>query len=507
MEGTMTVDIIPMIAVYGPAALFFVYFFYGVSRAHKHYREVAESEKKTYKYYIFLQYFVAGGIAIIIIVSHIWYTCERCIVQGSIEKVPRKNVVTPHEANSNIYMNEVVHSVRDDLNYKWIIKKKREHFAIGEVIFSLGSRSPSANTKLCEIVIKYKREYELSPVKISWNDNEKQATLIHKGEKTLLQVNCEGDTIDTEPPSLSGSNESSALQGAVVSSFFVQTAYAEALSDEDIAQHGELLLDYNPALRVKAKRTLIDLGVRALPWAFSTLANSNNTVQQRLSALSLIINITSAQKNLMLSQEQLEILVEVASGSVSELHMGSIYLLKNNVENENYDVLAYVSSLLDQALVQHNEEQAASYAWVKAELLYKIGIISKDKYGDTSLQDLKPIDNAIAHFEDAWELRKYAHKNHARFLIALWGWGNALHDLAWTKRLPLNDQDPNTVFEPKKNRKVDPQLISNAKEKFKEFIQEYDMLEDKSNYLYKDHIERANRYVLNPDWKHLLDKL
>ncbi len=497
-------DIIPLIAIYGPAALFFIYFGFGVSRAHKHYSSVTDpKDKRTYKLFLSMQYAVGMVIAVLLIVFYYVDTCGRCMIQGTIERVPEGNIVTPQEVRSDIYMNSSAHTMRKDLSFNWIIRKQKEFSSIGVVSFSLGAPASTPGQEICDITIDYKREYERGLVKVNWDRKNKKATLIHNNKETILDVQCDADTTTTDPINLSERSWRRPTSSAGGGSFLVTTAYAKTINEEEIAKNGDLLLDYSPAMRLQAKRTLIELGERALPWAFGTLEDTGKTVQQRLSALSLIINIMNVHKDIALSKEQLEVLVSVAAGTVTDLHVGSMYLLKNNMSSLNLDVLQYVSSILDQALETDDRVLIASYAWIKAELLYKLGVISKDKYGDTSLQDTKPIDDAIAYFESAWDLRKHAYNNDARFLIALWGWGNALHDLAWMKRLPLNDKDPNTRFEPKKNRKLDNKLIDNAVNKFKEFVAAYEQSRNKESYLYGTHLDKAKRYITDPDWRHL----
>ena len=133
-----------------------------------------------------------------------------------------------------------------------------------------------------------------------------------------------------------------------------------------------------------------------------------------------------------------------------------------------------------------NGANSGELARTQLEVLYALGIASKDRYGSRQAQDQGEFDRAVNYFRKAWELQAKANAaDRVVFAKALYGWGLALHDRSWIDRDVSHQRKPANV--------------KAAQDKFSEFLTAVQNSGQPSAYPYPQQIRRAEAYLKRPD--------
>ncbi len=283
--------------------------------------------------------------------------------------------------------------------------------------------------------------------------------------------------------------------------FLLPSAFAEGNASERIEDVMAMLYDFDPGIRVTGYDKLVELRGQALPWILETMDNEDEPLQVRLAAISALLAMPDKDLKQFTPADVAKVVALTADPEEAFRGRAIRFLVKHR-NKADWNILGALQRQLAEAEAKAQERTMAWTARAKMEVLYNLGVGRKDAYSKKKIRNLKPIEDAVALFAEAWELRKYAYGDDIYFIKPLYGWGHTLHDKAFFYRAAPDGSIPKAF---NKEFKQDPELVKASQDKFQEFLDAYDKCQDKDLYPHPHQLEKARKYIENPVPKSLLD--
>jgi hypothetical protein len=266
--------------------------------------------------------------------------------------------------------------------------------------------------------------------------------------------------------------------------WLVASAHAETAFDD--RQFEVRLQADDPIVRQEARASLAKYGEAAVPWINKTLSEGKMPYRLNLGIL-VALGAMDPKPRSQLSDKTFAAIVSSVASPDKSLHAAArkvLVLTANQTPDRSRPILDLVeSSLAGPAAAKEPGKALISEA--AREVFYNYGIGQKDLFGEHPKSDGARIDEAVAYFKKAWDLRTNAPEaDRAPYAKALFGWGLALSD-RWT-------------LERNADGARNPATQQAAVAKFKEFVAAIDALPDGATYPWPDHVAKAKKYIRDP---------
>jgi hypothetical protein len=380
-----------------------------------------------------------------------------------------------------------------DVHYDWKIVQNKPFEAGDKYIFLLGPASLDTTESGYECSFVYQDDFAGKKVEIKFNKEDINESYYECGN-VHKKLHCERVGSGAVLDEANSQEEEKTGATSKILDFLLPSAFAEGNASEQIEDVIAMLYDFDPGIRVTGYDKLVELQGKALSWILETMDNEDEPLQVRLAAISALLAMPDKDLRQFTDSDVAKV-VALTADPEEAFRVRAIRFLIKHRKKTDWNIPGVLQRQLAEAEAKGQERTMAWTARAMMEVLYNLGVGRKDAYSKKRIRNLKPIEDAVALFAEAWELRRYAYGDDIYFIKPLYGWGHALHDKAFFYRAAPDGSIPREF---NKEFKQDPELVKAARDKFQEFLDAYDKCQDKDLYPHPHQLEKARKYIDNP---------